>query len=236
MATPPPGTLFYDPQAKPLSTVGVPMPGAYYLFFFTTTLTAANVYADGALTTTLSQTPGQAQPSTTADANGRFNPIYLNPATTYRVQLFNSSGVKLEDVDPYVPSASLNAFAATVATGTLSLSDGVNSTAVNYQYSLSPGPGLVTLQVSGGVITSGSTTLILSGLPTPATPTLGNNYIPVAVENNSAFSTGIVEVTTSGTVVLWPNAAGASTWTVSGTKGIPVGFTITYPLAGIIEH
>jgi hypothetical protein len=235
MATPPPGTLFYDPQAKPLSTFGVPMPGAYYLFFLTTTLTAANVYADGALTTPLSQTPGQAQPSTTADANGRFNPIYLNPATTYRVQLFNSSGVKLEDVDPYVPSASLNAFASTVGSGTMSLTDGVNSTTVNYQYSAPPG-GNVTLQVSGGVITSGSTTLVLNGLPTPATPTTGNSYIPVAIENNSAFSTGIVEITTSGTLTLWPNSAGPSTWTSGGTKGIPVGFTVTYPLSGIVEH
>ena len=236
MAIPPPGTLFYDPQAKPLSSVGVPMPGAYYLFFFTQTTTAANVYADGALTTPLSQTPGQAQPSCTADANGRFNPIYLNPSTTYRVQLFNSSGTKLEDVDPYVPSATLNAFSALTGTGTLSLTDGVNSATVNYGYSIAPGPGLVTLQVSNGVITSGSTTLVLTGLPTAVIPTTGDSYMSIPIENNTAFSTGIAKVTNgSSTLTLQATGAGATSWTASGTKGIPTGFTITYPLAGIVE-
>lgn len=98
----PTGILFADPQAKPLSTTGLPQAAAYYLFFLTGTTTPANVYADGALTTPLSQTPGATQPSCTADSAGRFNPIYLNPTTTYRVQLFSAINVKLEDTDPYV--------------------------------------------------------------------------------------------------------------------------------------
>jgi len=98
----PTGILFYDGQAKPLSTGGQFMAGCYYQFFLTGTTTATNVFADGNLTTPLNQTPGAAQPSTTADSAGRFNPIYLNPATIYRVQLFTQLGVKLEDIDPYV--------------------------------------------------------------------------------------------------------------------------------------
>jgi hypothetical protein len=101
MATPT-GILFNDPQAKPLSTTGQFQAGAYLIFYLTGTTTPANVYADGLLATPLSQVPGTAQPSCTADGAGRFNPIYLNPATTYRVQLYNAAGVKLEDTDPYV--------------------------------------------------------------------------------------------------------------------------------------
>ena len=100
--TNPTGVLFTDPQAKPLSTTGLPQAAAYYLFFLTGTTTPAAVYADGLLTTPLSQVPGTPQPSCTADSAGRFNPIYLNPSTIYRVQLFNALGSKLEDTDPYV--------------------------------------------------------------------------------------------------------------------------------------
>lgn len=93
--TTPIGILFSDPQVKPLSTVGQPQAGAYLNFYLTGTLTPANVYADGGLTTPLNQ-------PVTADSAGRFVPIYLNPVTFYRVQLYNAGGSKLEDTDPYV--------------------------------------------------------------------------------------------------------------------------------------
>lgn len=113
----PTGVLFYDPQVKPISTLGLPQAGAYLLFFLTGTMTPANVYADGALTTPLSQTPGATQPSCTADSAGRFNQIYLNPATIYRVQLFNILNVKLEDTDPYVPPGISNGTLTQAGTG-----------------------------------------------------------------------------------------------------------------------
>ena len=103
--TTPTGILFSDPQVKPLSTVGQFQAGCYYCFFVTGSTTPANVYADGALSTPLSQpTPGSVNPSagTVAASDGRFVPIYLNPATLYRVQLYNAAGTKLEDTDPYV--------------------------------------------------------------------------------------------------------------------------------------
>ena len=101
----PQGVLFYDPYDKPLSTAGQVQAGCYRLFFVSGTGfgTPQNVYADGALLTVLSQVPGQAQPSCTADGNGRFNPIYLNPALLYGVQLFSSTGTLLQQTDPYVP-------------------------------------------------------------------------------------------------------------------------------------
>jgi len=101
MASPPTGVLFYEPRAKPLSVVGTIQPGSYYQFYLTGTTTPATVYSDGALTTPLSQTPGTG--GTTAASDGRLVPIYLNPAVTYRVQLYSIFNQLLEDVDPYIP-------------------------------------------------------------------------------------------------------------------------------------
>ena len=102
MSAPPTGVLFYEARAKPLSTIGAIQPGAYYQFYLTGTLTLTNVYADGGLSTPLSQTPGTG--GTTAASDGRLVPIYLNPATTYRYQLYSATNVLLEDVDPYIPA------------------------------------------------------------------------------------------------------------------------------------
>lgn len=102
-----PGVLFYDPRAKPLSTAGQFQPGCYYCFLTTLTTTPTNVYADAALTTPLTQpAPGAVNPvgfGTVAASDGRLVPIYLDPATTYRVQLYSAAGVVLEDTDPYSP-------------------------------------------------------------------------------------------------------------------------------------
>jgi hypothetical protein len=105
------GILFFDPRAKPLSTAGAFQSGAYFCFFSTGTTTPTNVYADGALTTPLSQpAPASVNPTggTVAASDGRLVPIYLNPATTYRVQLYNAAGTLLEDTDPYVVPGIVN--------------------------------------------------------------------------------------------------------------------------------
>lgn len=93
--TTPTGILFADPRVKPISTVGLQQAGCYLYFYLTGTTTQTNVYADGALTTPLSQ-------PVTADSAGRFVAIYMNPSTIYRVQLYNAGGSLLEDTDPYV--------------------------------------------------------------------------------------------------------------------------------------
>jgi len=98
----PTGILFNEPRAKPLNTTGGIQPGCYYQFYLTGTTTQANVYTDGLLSSVASQTPGTGQ--TTAAGDGRLVPIYLNPATVYRVQLYSSVGTLLEDTDPYVVS------------------------------------------------------------------------------------------------------------------------------------
>lgn len=115
--TVPTGMLFYDPQAKPLSTTGQFQAGCYLLFYLTQTTTPTDVYADGALTTPLSQ-------PVIADGNGRFVQIYMDPAAIYRVQLYSAAAVLLEDTDPYVVlpiPASISELIATVSTNTANI-------------------------------------------------------------------------------------------------------------------
>lgn len=93
--TNPTGVLFSDPRVKPLSTSGLPQAACYAQFYLTGTTTPAAVYADGALTTPLTN-------PVTSDSAGRFVPVYLNPGTVYRVQVYSAADVLLSDTDPYV--------------------------------------------------------------------------------------------------------------------------------------
>src|SRR5271155_504373 len=102
------GMLFYDPVARPLSSLGVAMPGAYFNFYTSGTTTPAPVYQDPGLTTPfpLASLNGSSALFyvVTADGTGAMPPMYLNPVVIYRVQLYNSTGSLIEDVDPYIPS------------------------------------------------------------------------------------------------------------------------------------
>ncbi len=88
------GRLFSLAYTKPLSTLGAPLAGALMYFYqsgaFTTQQT---VYADAELQTPLTQ-------PITADANGRFAPVFMNPALQYSWQLFNAASGLLESADP----------------------------------------------------------------------------------------------------------------------------------------
>src|SRR5271170_4179871 len=102
------GQLFYDPVARPLSSLGVSMPGAYYNFYVSGTTTPAIVYQDAGLTLPYpAASLNGSSPLFTviqADGTGAMPPMFLNPQTIYRVQLYNSTWSLIEDVDPYVPS------------------------------------------------------------------------------------------------------------------------------------
>jgi hypothetical protein len=102
------GQLFYDPIPRPLSSLGVSLPGAYYNFYVSGTTTPAQVYQDAGLTLPYpAASLNGSSPLYTvlqADGTGAFTPIFLNPETIYRVQLYNSTWSLIEDVDPYVPA------------------------------------------------------------------------------------------------------------------------------------
>ncbi len=94
------GYLFYDCRPRPLDIHGHPMPGATYTFYESQTTTLATIYADAALTTPLAN-------PLTADADGRFPAIYLDPAVVYRVQLHDADSVLQYDVDPVHPHVAI---------------------------------------------------------------------------------------------------------------------------------
>ncbi len=102
------GQLFYDPVARPLSSTGTSLPNGYYNFYVSGTTNAATVYQDAALSLPFpaaSLNGSSALYSVIqADGTGAMPPIFLNPETIYRVQLYSSTWSLIEDVDPYVPS------------------------------------------------------------------------------------------------------------------------------------
>jgi hypothetical protein len=102
------GQLFYDPIARPLSPLGISMPGGYYNFYVSGTTNPAQVFQDAGQTLPF---PAASLNGSVplfsvvqADGTGAMPPIFLNPETIYRVQLYTSTWSLIEDVDPYVPS------------------------------------------------------------------------------------------------------------------------------------
>lgn len=102
------GQLFYDPVARPLSATGQSLPGGYYNFYVSGTTNPAQVFQDAGQTLPYPAAAlNGSQPLFTviqADGTGAMPPMFLNPETIYRVQLYNSTWSLIEDVDPYVPS------------------------------------------------------------------------------------------------------------------------------------
>lgn len=240
------GILFQIPNPQPLGEYGGVLKGAYWKFYYSKGLVPAKVYADGALTTQLSQVPGTAQPSCTADAFGRFNPIYLDPTAIYRAQLFTAMGQERENVDPYVVPANFSALQGTSGTGTLRLTDSVNTeSGVAFAWFLSAGNEMCTLQVASCAIASATTTLSLqydTGQPWP--PMIqgffetGDSYHSIPATNNNIYITAAARIGLQQDIQLEADpTVGLSSWTTGGgsNKGLPVGFTITYPIQGISD-
>ncbi len=233
----PAGILFSDPQIKPSSTTGQQQAGAYLLFFLTGTLTPANVYADGLLTTPLSQTPGSSQFSCTADSAGRFNPIYLDPAVIYRVQFFNSVGVKLDDTDPYISGGLASISAETIGkfiypktAAEISLS----VTPTNFQYPADPciDPRRYGADPTG---VSDSTTAVQTALNVAYT---ANGC--VSIGNACNFLVGPLSVTITGAAnrgirILGSSLVGSALTAKSSICGALLTFTTSNPATTLVE-
>lgn len=85
--------IFNLPPQQPLSAAGRVLPGAKAYFFLTESDTPTPVYTTSELSTT------HAVP-VVADAGGRFESIYLDPAITYKCTITDANDVLLYTIDP----------------------------------------------------------------------------------------------------------------------------------------
>lgn len=88
--------IFTDPRSRPLDLSGAIMPGCKLKFFLSETDTPTPVYGAVPPASSLGT-------EVTAEGDGRFPVIYMDPAITYRVQLFDADDVLQYDCDPYTP-------------------------------------------------------------------------------------------------------------------------------------
>jgi hypothetical protein len=174
------GQLFYDPVARPLSSLGVSMPGAYYNFYVSGTTNAATVYQDAGLTLPFpaASLSGSAPLYSViqADGTGAMPPIFLNPETIYRVQLYNSTWSLVEDVDPYVPAMPIT---------------GNGQITINTQGEMTispptPGGSGITLQVSAR---AGGTALQLVGAGAGSPALIANSSVVVGSQTATFTAT-----------------------------------------------
>jgi hypothetical protein len=170
--------LFYDPVARPLSATGTSLPGGYFNFFVSGTTNPAPVYQDAALTLPFPVASlNRSAPLFSivqADGTGAMPPIFLNPVTIYRVQLYNSTWSLIEDVDPYVPSMPVTGNGQLVldAQGELTIAAPV------------PGGSGVTLTIN---TRSGGTALTLVGSGAGAPALIANSTV-VAGSQTATFT------------------------------------------------
>lgn len=174
------GQLFYDPVARPLSSVGVAMPGAYYNFYVSGTTTPAPVYQDAALTLPFpaASLNGSSALFTViqADGTGAMPPMYMNPELIYRVQLYNSTWSLIEDVDPYVPAMPVT------GNGQITL-DPQGEVTINAP---TPGGTGITLQITAR---SGGTALQLVGAGVGSPALIANSTVVAGLQTATFVAT-----------------------------------------------
>lgn len=174
------GQLFYDPIARPLSSVGVVMPGAYYNFYVSGSTTPATVYQDAACSLPYPTMPLNGSAAiysvVQADGTGAFQPIFLLPTSVYRIQLYSSSWQLVEDVDPYVPAM------PTTGNGPLQL-DAQGELVINAP---TPGGTGITLTLSAR---AGGTALELVGAGAGSPAFIANNTVIVGTQTATFSAT-----------------------------------------------
>lgn len=86
-------SLFAPPYMTIQDEDGNPVSGGKLFFYATETSTPASVYADGGLTTPLTN-------PVVADSAGRCAAVYLDPTVIYRCKVTTAAGATIRDVDP----------------------------------------------------------------------------------------------------------------------------------------
>lgn len=102
--------LLTEPVIRAIDANGLALSGAKLCFFLAGTLTPAAAYTTASL--------GTPHPNPlTADSGGLFASIYLDAATSYRIQLKTNAGSLIEDIDPVSFSAPAEASLSEVNAG-----------------------------------------------------------------------------------------------------------------------
>jgi hypothetical protein len=197
------GQLFYDPIPRPLSALGVVMPGAFYNFYVSGTTNPATVFQDAALTLPFpaASLNGSAPLFSVvqADGTGAMPPIFLNPVTIYRVQLYNATFSLIEDVDPYVPSMPVT------GNGQLVL-DAQGEMTIN---SPTPGGTGITLTLNAR---TGGTALALVGSGAGAPAFIANTTVVAGAQTATFVATNKPGVATTAPTKWLPITADGATY------------------------
>lgn len=96
------------PVFRAVDANGVPYNGARLQFYLTGTTTPTPVYTSSSLGTPLAN-------PVVSDSAGLFAPIFLDPASTYRMQLLTSAGALIQDIDPVAAPFAIGANTVTNA-------------------------------------------------------------------------------------------------------------------------
>lgn len=91
-------SLFHAGLSPALDSDGNPISGATWNFYGTGGLTPVNVYSDSAYVTSVGS-------QITADAAGRFDPVFVNDSAAVRAIQKDAGGATLIDVDPVTVSS-----------------------------------------------------------------------------------------------------------------------------------
>lgn len=221
------GRLFVNPRVTPLVS-GAVSPSARLYFYRTGTSTELAVYSDSTLSTVHTQ-------PITADASGVFAKIYLDPGAgyDYRVELRDSTDSLIWREDDVVAEHKNAAkFSESSFTGTLTgYASGPTGTVSYRIVQDSQGYGRVcTLRAASAISgTSNATSLTMTGLPAACQPASTALTTCVATDNGTSV---VASASVSGSTITFATDApfSASGWTNTGTKGLPAGWTISYPL------
>ncbi len=203
--------LFY-PRMRPLDDNGEPMPGCYLRLFESGTTTPTPVYADGALTTPLSN-------PVVANAAGVFPAIYGDPSVVYRMQLYNAADELISDDDPIHPHVAFPAGTVVMFNGTAEARDAAYPSAL---WELCDGD-------NGTPDTRDRSPVGVSG--TKAIGTTGGDAGGTTGEAGAHDHGGAVSETVLDDSTMPVHGHRAYVWDTSGTDGAPRGYQAASSIA-----
>lgn len=226
------GSLMYPIGYVFLDDNGTPVNAGLVGFFRTGTSTEQDTYSDSTLDT------ANANPVVLNSAGRSTTAIYGDPSSgyDYRVRLATSADVQIWQYDDIVvDGADTAAYSEGSFTGTLTGMSAATTGTVTYRITAnSAGTGkLCTLYVASAITgTSNTTALTMTGLPAAVSPS-GAVRVPCELtDNTTGFVIALAIIAASGTTITFAvdQPFSATGFTSSGTKELPAGWNITYPL------